>query len=183
MNKRDQRYRDGIDGGILEMVCADDCINTAGDLTIDGGWLYCGSTGNDAIDSNGNIAINGGVTLAFTTTSPECGIDLDNRSGLLINGGIVISMGSATQMAYGSSGTQKSYLSTSVSASTYAGKYLVLSPGTATVYAKIPAMSSTSGSLSLMCSNEGWTTSKTPSSTTSPPSTGDTGFHGVCIVP
>jgi predicted RecA/RadA family phage recombinase len=172
-----------IDGGVLEMVCADDCINTAGNLTIDGGWIYCGSTGNDAIDSNGNITINGGVTLAFTTTSPECGIDLDNRSGLLINGGIVVSMGSATQMAYGSSGTQKSYLSTSVSASTYAGKYLVLSPGTATVYAKIPATSSTSGSLSLMCSNDGWTSSKTPSTTASPPSTGATGFHGVYIVP
>ncbi|MBR6022529.1 MAG: hypothetical protein IK066_08950, partial [Kiritimatiellae bacterium] len=171
-----------IDGGILEMVCADDCINTAGNLTIDGGWIYCGSTGNDAIDSNGNIAINGGVTLAFTTTSPECGIDLDNRSGLLINGGIVVSMGSATQMAYGSSGTQKSYLSTSVSAATYAGKYLVLAPGAATVYARIPAMSSTSGTLSLMCSNQGWTTAQTPSTATAPPTAGDTGFHGVYIV-
>jgi hypothetical protein len=171
-----------IDGGILEFVCADDCINTAGNLIIDGGWLYCGSTGNDGIDSNGSIDINGGIVLAFTTSTPECGIDLDDRTALRINGGIVVSMGSATQMAYGSNGTQKSYLSTSVSASAYAGKYLVLSPGTATVYAQIPSMTSTSGSLSLMCSNEGWTTAQTPSTTTSPPATGNTGFHGVYIV-
>ena len=171
-----------IDGGILELVCADDCINTAGNLTIDGGWLYCGSTGNDGIDSNGTIDINGGLVLAFTTSNPECGIDLDDRTGLRINGGIVVSMGSATEMAYGSSGTQKSYLSTSVSASTYAGKYLVLAPGAATVYAKIPAMSSASGNLSLMCSNQGWGTAQTPSTATAPPATGDTGFHGVYIV-
>ena len=171
-----------IDGGILEFVCADDCINTAGTLTIDGGWIYAASTGNDGIDSNDDIVINGGVILAFTTTSPECGIDTDDRSGILINGGTVVSFGSATQMAYGSSGTQKSYLSTSVSASTYAGKYLVLSPGAATVYVKVPTMTSSSGSLSLMCSNEGWTASKTPTTATAAPSTGDTGFHGVYIV-
>ncbi|MBQ9344047.1 MAG: carbohydrate-binding domain-containing protein [Kiritimatiellae bacterium] len=171
-----------IDGGLLEFVCADDCINTAGNLTIDGGWIYAVSTGNDGIDSNGNIVINGGVILAFTTTSPECGMDTDSSTGILINGGTVVSFGSATQMAYGSSGTQPSYRSTSVSASTYAGKYLVLSPGSATVYVKVPSMTSTSGSLSLVCSNDGWTSSKTPTTATAAPSSGDTGFHGVHIV-
>ena len=171
-----------INGGLLEFVCADDCVNTAGNLTIDGGWLYAASTGNDGIDSNGTIDINGGVVLAFTTTSPECGIDSDSSTGIRINGGTVVSVGSATQMAYGSSGNQPSYRTTSASASTYAGKYLVLSPGSATVYAKIPALSSTSGSLSLVCSNDGWTTAKTPSTTANAPSTGETGFHGVYIV-
>ena len=172
-----------ITGGLLEFVCADDCINTAGNLTIDGGWIYAASTGNDGIDSNGNIDINGGVVLAFTATSPECGIDTDSRTGIRINGGTVVAVGSATDMAYGSSGSQPSYLTTSASASTYAGKYLVLSPGTATFYAKVPARSSTSGTLSLMCSNDGWTAAATPTATASPPATGDTGFHGVYIVP
>jgi hypothetical protein len=171
-----------VTGGLLEFVCADDCINTAGNLTIDGGWIYAASTGNDAIDSNGDIVIDGGVILAFTATSPECGIDTDSAAGILINGGTVVSFGSATQMAYGSSGSQPSYRSTSVSASTHAGKYLVLSPGTATAYVKVPSMTSSSGSLSLVCSNDGWTSAKTPSTTTAPPSSGDTGFHGVYIV-
>jgi hypothetical protein len=171
-----------VTGGLLEFVCADDCINTAGTLVIDGGYVYAASTGNDGIDSNGTIDINGGIVLAFTTSNPECGIDTDSSTGIRINGGTVVSFGSATQMAYGSSGTQKSWLSTSVSASTYAGKYLVLSPGSATVYVKVPSMSSTSGTLSLMCSNDGWTTSSTPSTSTTPPSSGDTGFHGVYIV-
>lgn len=171
-----------VTGGLLEFVCADDCINTAGTLVIDGGYVYAASTGNDGIDSNGTIDINGGIVLAFTTSNPECGIDTDSSTGIRINGGTVVSFGSNTQMAYGSSGTQPSYLSKSVSASTYAGKYLVLSPGSATVYVKVPSMSSSSGTLSLMCSNDGWTSSQTPSTATTPPSTGDTGFHGVYIV-
>ena len=172
-----------VAGGLLEFVCADDCINAASNLCVNGGWIYAASTGNDGIDSNGTIDINGGLVLAFTSTSPECGIDTDSRTGIRINGGTVVSFGSSTDMAYGSSGSQPSYLSKSVSASTYAGKYLVLSPGTATAYVKVPPMSSASGSLSLMCSNDGWTSSQTPSTTSSPPSTGDTGFHGVYIVP
>ena len=171
-----------IDGGLLEFVCADDCINTASNLVVNGGWIYAASSGNDGIDSNGTIDINGGVVLAFTTTSPECGIDTDSSTGIRINGGTVVSFGSNTDMAYGSSGSQPSYLSTSVSASTYAGKYLVLSPGSATTYVKVPTMTSSSGTLSLMCSNDGWTSSKTPTSATTAPSSGDTGFHGVYIV-
>ncbi len=172
-----------ITGGLLEFVCADDCVNTAGNLSIDGGWLHCASTGNDGIDSNGAITINGGVVLAFTTTAPECGIDLDNPSDFRINGGIVVSFGSSTQMAHGSVGAQASFLAPSVSAAAYAGQYLVLPPGAATVYAKIPSMASPSGSLSLMCSNEGWGTAQTPYTVPAPPDGGDTAFHGLFICP
>ena len=170
-----------IAGGLLELVCADDCINSGGKMTINDGWIYAASTGNDAIDCNGtSLKIKGGVVLAFTSTVPECGIDLDSASGLQITGGHVVSLGSATEMAYGSSGAQKTYRGTSVSASEYAGKYLVMK-GSKTVYVKIPEMSDATGTLSLVCTTEGWSTAGTPATATSAPSSAATGFHGVYI--
>lgn len=170
-----------IDGGLLELVCADDCINSGEDLHINGGYIYAGSTGNDAIDSNGKIYVTGGVTLAFTATAPEVGIDTDDSSGFVISGGTVVSVGSAADnMVIGSSGSQKTYKTTSASASTYAGKYLKMS-GTKTVTVKIPSMSSSSGSISIVCTTDGWSSAKTPSVSASAPSSGDIGFHGVYI--
>ena len=167
-----------FNGGVFEGTTYDDCIQASDAITINGGYLYCGSTGNDALDSNGTLTINGGVVLAFTTTTPEVGIDVDAASNLKINGGVVMSLGSATEMAYGSSGSQSSYLKTSVSASTYAGKYVKIAGSTATV--RIPSMSSTGGTISIMCSAPSCTSSA-PSTSSSAPTSGDTGFHGVYI--
>ncbi len=167
-----------IAGGIVEGACYDDVINTAGDLSITGGYLYCGSTGNDAIDSNSGINVSGGVVLAFTTTNPETGIDLDNASDFKVTGGVILSCGSATNMAVApkSSGTTQSYyLSTSLSASTYAGKYVTIAGSGVTV--KIPSMSSTSGSISLLCTAPSCTGKISVGS--SAPSGGSIGFHGV----
>lgn len=163
-----------INGGIIEGTCYDDVIQATDTITVNGGYLYCGSTGNDGIDANSAIVINDGVVLAFTLTTPEVGIDVDNSSNLRINGGIVLSVGSASNMAYGSAGTQKSYLSTSASLSTYSGKYLKIANTSCLV--KIPTASS-SGSCSLMCSAPGCTASA-PSASTSASGT-DIGFHGV----
>ena len=167
-----------INGGVFEGTTYDDCIQASESITVNGGYLYCGSTGNDAIDSNGTLTINGGVVLAFTTTTPEVGIDVDEAANLMINGGVVMSFGSATEMAYGSSGTQKSYRNTSASASTYAGKYVTIANTSTTV--KVPAMSSSSGSLSIMCSAPGCTASA-PSVSSSAPASGAVGFHGVYL--
>jgi len=166
-----------VNGGIIEGTCYDDVVQATDTITINGGYLYCGSTGNDGIDANNKIVINGGIVLAFTLTNPEVGIDVDNSRNLAINGGIVLAVGSASNMAYGSSGTQKSYLTTSASLSTYAGKYLKIA--NTSYYVKIPSASSTSGSCSIMCSAPGCTTSS-PSTTTTP-SGKDTGFHGVYV--
>ena len=164
-----------INGGVIEGTCYDDVVQATDTITVNGGYLYCGSTGNDGIDANNKIVINDGVVLAFTLTTPEVGIDVDESSNLAINGGIVLAVGSATQMQYGSSGTQKSYLSTSASLSTYSGKYLKIA-GTS-CYVKVPTASSTGGSCSLMCSapdcsSSGPTVSSSASGT-------DIGFHGV----
>jgi hypothetical protein len=43
-----------INGGVFEATCYDDCINASESVVINGGYLYCGSTHNDCIDSNGS---------------------------------------------------------------------------------------------------------------------------------
>ena len=172
-----------INGGVFEATTYDDCINASTSLVINGGYLYCGATNNDCIDSNGSgsdsIVINGGIVLCFTAATPECGIDTDYSGGIQMNGGTIVSFGSATQMAYGSCGSLKSYRSTSLSASTYAGKYLKITGGSKTVYAKVPSMSSTSGSLSLVCTTDGCTSSTPGVSAVSSASGANSGFHSV----
>ncbi len=165
-----------INGGIIELNCADDCINTGDDLVISNGYIYAASTGNDAIDSNNDIYIEGGYVLAFTTTTPECGIDLDNSTGLYINGGYVFTAGSATEMTYGSSGSQYSYRATSTTITP--GTYIGLS-GTDTVYAKVPNSSSSSMTCSVMCSVPGTSSSPSLLTSSSVPSGNSVGFHGI----
>ena len=174
-----------INGGVFEATTYDDCINASDSLVVNGGYLYCGATNNDCIDSNGSgsdsIVINGGIVLCFTAATPECGIDTDYSGGIQMNGGTIVSFGSATDMAYGSCGSLKSYRSTSVSASTYAGKYLRMycSSTGKYVYVKVPSMSSTSGSLSLVCTMDGCTSSTPSVSAVSSASGTSQNFHGV----
>lgn len=83
------------------LECYDDCINSSGNITFDGGITVCYANGNDAVDSNagkaGAITIGNGVVLAYTTKgSPEEGLDCDNNSYIRITGtGIAISAGGA----------------------------------------------------------------------------------------
>ena len=172
-----------INGGVFEATTYDDCINAGESLVINGGYLYCGATNNDCIDSNGSgsdsIVINGGIVLCFTAATPEIGIDTDNSNGLKINGGTVVSFGSAAgNMVVGSTGTLATYKGTSVSASTYAGKYLKMTGGSKTVYAKVPSMSSSSGSVSIVCTTDGCSSAPSISAVSSPSGTSQN-FHGV----
>lgn len=171
-----------VNGGVLEFVCADDCVNSGGDLYINGGYVYAGSTGNDAIDSNGDILMTGGVVLAFTATTPEVGVDTDSSSGLVVNGGTLVSFGSAAgNMVVGSGGALKTYKNTgSLAGATYGGKYLKMTGGTKTVYVKVPAMA-TSSSLSLVCTTDGCTSSAPSVSAVSSPDGSSIGFHGVYL--
>ncbi len=172
-----------INGGVFEATTYDDCINAGESLVINDGYLYCGATNNDCIDSNGSgsdsIVINGGIVLCFTAATPEIGVDTDNSNGLKINGGTVVSFGSAAgNMVVGSTGTLATYKGTSVSASTYAGKYLKMTGGSKTVYAKVPSMSSSSGSVSIVCTTDGCSSAPSISAVTSPSGTSQN-FHGV----
>ena len=88
-----------IQGGKHYFQCYDDCLNSAGKISFNGGVTVCYSNGNDAVDSNagttGAITIGDGVAFAYTTKgSPEEGFDCDNNSYIQITGtGIGISAG------------------------------------------------------------------------------------------
>lgn len=84
-----------IDGGVLKVAAQDDAINSQGDMFINGGVVKAYSLTNDAIDSNCNLVINGGEIQACGTGIPEGGLDSNDEDGyrLFINGGTVIAVG------------------------------------------------------------------------------------------
>lgn len=88
-----------ISGGIITINATDDGINAscdkkgfAGQIVINGGNIYSYSSGNDAIDSNGNLYINGGIVVALTATTPECAFDCDQNT-FAITGGLIAGIG------------------------------------------------------------------------------------------
>jgi len=115
-----------INNGYIVQQCYDDCINAGSTIDINGGFVYCYSTGNDAIDSNysGNssgtaISINGGIVFAMGTQSPEEGLDTD-RGYIKVTGGYLFTAGGQQQSSPSISATQ---------ATAYIGSYS-LSSGT-----------------------------------------------------
>ncbi len=71
----------------------DDAINAGKFLNLDGGKIYAYSVANDAIDGNDKISINGGLTIANGSTSPEQGIDTDYDALFSVKGGTLLSVG------------------------------------------------------------------------------------------
>jgi hypothetical protein len=85
-----------ISGGEVFVYAYDDAINATSAINISGGKVYAYALNNDGIDSNGSLTISGGLVIASGTTSPECGIDVDNSNQFKINGGTVIAIGGGT---------------------------------------------------------------------------------------
>ena len=96
-----------ISGGEVYSYAYDDAIN-ATDITITGGKIYAYSINNDGIDSNGSLKISGGLVLAVGTSDPEGGVDTDDSSGFIINGGTVVGVGGTMMVTPSSLSTQKS---------------------------------------------------------------------------
>ena len=86
-----------IEAGTVECYSYDDAVNSAGNLYIDGGYVYARSYNNDGIDANKNLYINGGVVIAEGAAQPECGIDAAEQYKAYINGGTVIAVGGGMQ--------------------------------------------------------------------------------------
>ena len=87
-----------FNGGLFAAQCYDDCINSKGNLNFNGTYVYAYSNGNDAIDSNSNsaggITVNDGIVFCYSTKgSPEEGMDIDNMSLLVVNGGYLMAAG------------------------------------------------------------------------------------------
>ncbi len=112
-----------INGGEVIVTAYDDAINAAKNITINEGKVYAYASNNDGIDSNGTLAVNGGIAIACGTTTPEAGFDCDNNT-FAVTGGVLIGLGGDTSNPTSSVTTQpvaivnnKSYTS---------GKYLIL---------------------------------------------------------
>jgi len=86
-----------IEAGTVESYSYDDAINSAGNLYIDGGYVYARGTNNDGIDANKNLYINGGVVIAEGASGAECGLDAAEQYKAYINGGTVIAVGGSMQ--------------------------------------------------------------------------------------
>lgn len=97
--------------GNLEIEAYDDCINAAKSLVIKGGTIYCYSSGNDGIDSNGTIEISGGLIVSSGSTAPEEGLDCDQNT-FKITGGTIIGVGGASSTPTSSVCTQRSIIYT-----------------------------------------------------------------------
>ena len=86
-----------IEAGTVESYSYDDAINSAGNLYIDGGYVYARSYNNDGIDANKNLYLNGGVVIAEGAGQPECGIDAAEQYKAYVNGGTIIAVGGGMQ--------------------------------------------------------------------------------------
>lgn len=97
-----------FNGGVTNITSSNDGINATygtvagGTESNDNSHLYITGgivivAGKDAIDSNGNITITGGTTIVNgPTSSPEEGLDFNGT--FLMNGGLLISAGSNSNM-------------------------------------------------------------------------------------
>jgi hypothetical protein len=165
-----------ITGGVIYAQSSDDAINSGGVMTISGGTTVCAySTGNDGLDANANLTIKGGTVYAIGATSPEVGIDAQERCTLTVSGGTLVAIGGlesgavTTQTCYQLSSSSTSSGSTNGrggfgpgqqggsktwTANTWYGLY---SNGTLALAFKTPS----SGGSALVVSTSGTTTLKT----------------------
>lgn len=110
-----------VNGGQISLVATDDGFNaTTGSggeaddgslLLIQGGNITVNASGGDALDSNGDITINGGfIVIHGPASSPEVGMDY-NGTGL-INGGFIVISGTNSFMTQGfnTSSSQRSLI-------------------------------------------------------------------------
>ena len=73
----------------------DEAINSKGDMTISGGYVFAQGQNNDGLDANGNCYIKGGVVYAICSGQPEVAIDANTEGGkkLYVTGGTIIAVG------------------------------------------------------------------------------------------
>lgn len=91
-------------GGYVYAQASDDAINSGGDMVINGGYVCAYSTGNDGLDANGNCYIESGLVYAIGSGSPEMAVDANSeqQKKLYVKGGTLIAIGgleSGTNMA------------------------------------------------------------------------------------
>ena len=68
-----------ITDGEVASYAYDDAINSKGDMTVSGGYVYAHGRNNDGLDANGNCYIKGGTIYAICSGSPEVAIDANSE--------------------------------------------------------------------------------------------------------
>ena len=123
-----------IAGGEVASYAYDDAINSKGDMTVSGGYVYAQGQKNDGLDANGNCYIKGGTVYAICSGSPEVAIDANSeqQKKLYLTGGTIIAVGG---LENGSSLTQSCYQSSSWSPTTW----YALTVGTTTFAFQTPS--------------------------------------------
>ena len=107
-----------ISGGEVACYAYDDAINSKGDMTITGGYVYAHGKNNDGLDANGNIYLKGGLVYAICSGQPEVAIDANTEGGkkLYLTGGTIVAIGG---LESGSSLSQSCYQASSWSKNTW----------------------------------------------------------------
>lgn len=93
-------------GGYIIIDTYDDAINGKYNVQVDGGTIYAYSRGNDAIDSNGTMYMNGGLLVAVGQMAPEGAFDCDQNT-FAITGGTLIGIGGHHSTPTSSACTQR----------------------------------------------------------------------------
>lgn len=117
-----------INGGNITVNTYDDCLNAATAIVINGGNTYCAARGQDAIDSNGSLTINGGLTIANGVRGD--GEAFDAETNFKVNGGIIVGTHGGNAMT-SPAGTQKTLrisaqAGSAIAVKNSAGEYLLL---------------------------------------------------------
>ncbi|MCR5139530.1 MAG: carbohydrate-binding domain-containing protein [Bacteroidaceae bacterium] len=117
-----------ITGGEVASYAYDDAINSKGNMTISGGYVYAHGQHNDGLDANGNCYIKGGTVYAICSGSPEVAIDANSEGGykLYLTGGTVVAIGGLesgaqlSQSCYKSSWTANTWYAMTIGSETIA---------------------------------------------------------------
>lgn len=131
-----------IKGGYIIIDVYDDAINGKSHVQFDGGTLYANARGNDAIDSNGTITINGGLLVAAGQTAPEGSFDCDQNT-FKITGGVAVGIGGALSNPTASSCTQRSLVYNGITKGTALN--IVDSNGNELLTYQVPTYSNSNG--------------------------------------
>ncbi len=97
-----------INGGYTYATAKDDAINSASHMYIQqDAYVMANSTGNDGLDANGNLYIEGGNVVAIAASSPEVALDAntEGRYQLIITGGNIVAIGGLENGASVTNGT------------------------------------------------------------------------------
>jgi hypothetical protein len=96
-----------INDGDIQVNSYDDCINGGTSVTINGGNIFVAARGQDAIDSNGTLTLNGGLIIANGVKGD--GEAFDGQTGKYpINGGVLL--GTCGSLMEYPSGPQKTLI-------------------------------------------------------------------------